>query len=647
MTQQLFINEQLIELPDRFEFATTVSRLEFGDIAGRSITYTNSVKLTWTPTIEKLFGFIRTDKSGSTFAYQKWTAKLIQDGVEMIPGGIAWVTLVESSGVTLAIYENLITLFDTIEGRKTSQLYYLTPSAWTAAGIDAARLATSGVKALVLSWGKPGALYQFSYFLPSFFYGDMVQAILKQTGLTLSGAILSDARLTDLLIPYFKGAWEYPAGVLNALNQSAGRSTTHNMGTIDNTEYPTADYRVPLTTLIDPATAPANSWDLPESQWVVPNIGSPDGVDFAELAFTFSVNVDLTWAHATNGDLRGEFWRIRDGVLTKLAVGFPYSNPGTGPEVGVDVDLSPGGLHAIRNGDRFFVTMRDGGNPGEEVDVIVNSCTFSVSNYTGGINRSLVNWNFLLSDEILQRDIIEDFTVRFGVVYKQLGGTLYLKTIEEITKDIAGAVDWSSKRTTKPDEDRIAFKGLNYAQRNTFNYTDAEEDLTLGQGSILVDNTNLPAETNMFTSKFANARTITISSGKKAVIPVYDAGSTGIETFADPPGLRLVTQRAKEAAEPSITFDASARSDYKVGYFVDTLQAKDTGMQYFLDRFYANFGAMLQRAKTVTRYYQLNNMDVARFDPHRMIYDNGAYYLVLKINNFVPGLETKVDLLKV
>lgn len=645
---QLYLNDQLVELPQGFQFATTLSRLGFGDITGRSITFTNSVKLKWTPTLEKLMGFIKTDKSGSSFPYAKWPAKVIQDGVDLIPEGIAWVTKVDG-GVSLAVYENLITLFDEIAGKKTNQLYYLTPSSWQIAGIDAARLNSTGVKALVVSWGKPGALYQSDYFLPCFFYGEMVQKILSQTGLTLSGAILTDSRLIDLLIPYFKSRWEYPQGVLAALNQSITRTTVHNLGTLptDSAYAGGATLLLPLTDYLDPVTTPSNTWTLNPAEWTAPNIGSPDGVDYSKVHFQLDINYDITYNGATFGNFRFDLWRRRAGIETiVLVAGVIESNPG-GPITLPGQVASAGATDiAIQNGDQFFLKFYGSSDtPGETVDVIINTATLKV--YTDlTVNRTLVNWNFLLADDVLQTTLIEDFFGRFGIIPRQVGGTLYLKTIEEISKDIAGAVDWSNKRISKEGDDLISFKALDYAQRNTFNYTNQEDDETLGQGVLTILNENLQAQTDIFNSEISNTRTSTIDGGKKAVIPVYDAASTGIDTFASPPGLRLVTQRAKQAGESAITFNATPRSDYMVGYFVDSALAKDTGMQYFLDQFYPSFKAALQKAKTITREYDLDNLDIASFDPQRMIFDNGGYYLVLKINSFVPGIKTKVDLLK-
>lgn len=642
----LYINDTLVDLPPKFDFATTIVKADFSDLTKRNINYTNSVKLQWTPVTIQLLGFALYEKSSTSIPYQKLTAKVVQNGVETISDGIAWVVSADANGVTISVYENLVTLFDAITGKSVTKLYYLTPSSWLAAGIDTARLATSGAKALVLSWGKAGALFQLNYFLPSFFYYEMVQAILKQTGLTLSGAILTDTRFTDLLIPYFKEKWAYPQNVLDGLNQTAKLNAVTAMGTLPLTSA--AGTRLgPLDTYISPVSPTVNTWNLALAEWVVPNIGSPDGVDFAVGGFTIDINYDITYNGVVNGNFRADLIRVRDGITSTQEILVPFeSNPG-GPITLPGQVISTGTAldKTIRNGDKFYLVVYNDFSGTDDVSVTLNTLTLAFTSYTA-VSRTLVNWNFLLGD-IQQMDVLRDFTVRFGIVYKQVGSTLYLKTLEEIITDISNAVDWTSKRVKIAPDDQLVFKGLNYGQRNTFDYNDQQDDASLGQGLITISNGSLEAERSVFTSEFENCLTSTIDSGKKAVIPVYDATSTNIDTFAKEPGLKLVTQRAKDAAEPTISFNGVARSDYKVGYFVDALKTKDTGFQYFLSQFYPSLNSALQKAKTITRHYNLTEGDIANYDPHKMIYDDGSYFIVDTIDKFVPGKLTKVILFKI
>jgi len=108
---------------------------------------------------------------------------------------------------------------------------------------------------------------------------------------------------------------------------------------------------------------------------------------------------------------------------------------------------------------------------------------------------------------------------------------------------------------------------------------------------------------------------------------------------------KLLTLKAR-TTETAITFDGAARTDYKLGYFVDITQTKDTGFQYFVDQFYPSLESSLQQNKTITKFFNLTEVDVASYDQHKMIWDGHGYYLP-KIDKFIPGKITKVVLFKV
>jgi hypothetical protein len=69
--------------------------------------------------------------------------------------------------------------------------------------------------------------------------------------------------------------------------------------------------------------------------------------------------------------------------------------------------------------------------------------------------------------------------------------------------------------------------------------------------------------------------------------------------------------------------------------------------QSFLDANYSHLEYALQHAKVITRYYELTVLDIAGLDLMRLVYDDGAYFLINRVVDFRPGLTTKVELFKV
>lgn len=643
----LYVENTLVDLPPGFVFATTITRLALEDITARNVGYTNTVKLQWTPVNSKVFAFAWNEKISSTIPYRKLAAKMVQNGIEVIPDGLCWINAADDSGVTITIFENVLALFAYMEGRVINQLNYIAPSGWNAADIDTARLATSQVKALVMNWGKPGALYQVNFFLPSFFYSELITKILQSTGLTLNGAILTDTDFTDLMIPYGLGKWEYPP--------SLGESCQFNVSKQLTTQNVTAVPGGAATRVTMDADSPtpyyqgsARIFNLATDEAVVPDFG----VGGAWLTVRLSGSIDIS---ATSfGDPGGsvvvaiEIYDEAGGYQTGTSITYDDATYGPAPTI-ASVIAIPQLDYVMKTGWKIMMTIgqQSGATNGQYV-LQSSSGTFITCQVLTAPNRSSVVWNQLMPD-ILQIDALKDFIVRFGIVFKQVGNTLYLKTLNEIIADTASAVNWTSKRVLTGAGDTIVFKADGYAQKNYFNYSQSAEvaDERLGSGLISITNTILASARALFTSIFGNSYSPITGGGAKATIPVYDASSTNIDTFANQPGVRLVTQRARLASEGSITFNVTARSDYKVGYFTDATQAKDTSLDYFVKKRYVLMNSALQSAKTITRWYLLNELDIATFDQHKLIYDNGSYYLVNKIFNFIPGKPTKVELFKV
>src|SRR5690606_33689373 len=120
------------------------------------------------------------------------------------------------------------------------------------------------------------------------------------------------------------------------------------------------------------------------------------------------------------------------------------------------------------------------------------------------------------------------------------------------------------------------------------------------------------------------------------VIPIDDGAGSESD-----PGPRLLMVRDKRSVEPTL---AGGNNNYRVAYFldVDGLEGKDASYQVAIDEYYKEFSQSLHRMKTVTRYYMLTPLDVAKVDLFQLVYDSGSYYMIEKIENYVAGRPTKV-----
>ena len=600
MRQHLYIGEDILDLSN-VRIAINVKRIDIGNISSRFVSYTNNFRVGWTENNERIFGYARDLKSRSLFPYSVRSGKYVVNGIEVISDARIFIVKSRNKDFDLRIYENVIDIFEAIAEKDISDIYSVS-SGWENSDIDAARTSTEGIISAVFSWGAPTATEEFSLytennFLPSFFYHTLVKSVLQDTGLSLSGDILTDSRFTDLVVPFF-GESEYKEEYYSTFNS-----------------YQILGSDLPVTNAVNSEAT----------------VLGKNFTDYVHGTVQCFVQVGgVTWNGGTS-----LIARIKKNSVT-VASETILTNPAPGGEVVIEYTdyFEPGDVVNV------VVYSDDMSAPGTDY-TRTDNCDYRFT-ATGKISTGEIQWNELFRGKLQAKDLLTDFFSRFGVIYNQIGNTLFLKTLSEIIKDRRNALDWSAKKVKEDYE--IDLQG-SFAQDNFLKYSGGE----LGSGSIDIPNETLPIDKTIFTSTFNVCNTQAIGKALVALIPVYErefADLGPIDDFTNDPGLHILTLKNRVNAPP-ITFDAVARSDYKLAYFVDSTASKDTGFQYFIDQFYSEFESALQRLKIADLYFYLEIEDIQSYDPFRLIWDGDNYYILNRIVDFIPGKITKVELLKV
>lgn len=699
----LYIEDNYIELSRNTVIATTIEPFNVKDLTKRSIKHTNLFKVPKTNYSLRTLGFLDNEYSQTDKPYKKLPAKAVQNGVEIIKGK-AFIKQVNNY-IEIAIFEDTVDLFDILPTLNLYELGILTDGPWNAAAMDAARAVTTGVFAPVVDYGKMNATnIANDFYLPSWFYKDIIVSLLESSGFSLSGNILSDDNFTRLFIPFSRDEWKYSKVFIDRYSVLA-KGVNGTFAPISSSQKVSGAWTV--------TGATAGIWNNGFSMIEIPTVGASG--DYLQYDINISLHFDSVGA--TGDEFRYQIIRNRSSVETVLAEKI-FTKPGA-PNLNADVELEA--TADLRDGDQVYLKyLRVTGTPTQtHTNVIIDAKN------TGKIFDNWVFFNYLLPDEdqISTSGFVKDFYMRFGIIDKLVGNTLHLKTLEEIINDKAGAVDWTRKRKGQSNLDF----DYDYAQENYFAYQDALKN-NLGRGSISIDNNALNASLTLYNSPFENTdykRNIFLNT---AYLPVYDDAEsvgrisrffqqinnvsgdaqvqineidvteifkvgtsvliqltdydvTGLVTavsfdgtktlvttditytgsgfgvlYALPdvtrasmsgqPGLKLLISRDRVNPEQTIIFNSTPRSDYKVGLFEQPDESTGAGFQRFIDAYYNRFGKSLQKIKLLTRYYDLSEMDILSFDKHKLIYDDG-YYLVLSIENYVPGELTKVNILKV
>jgi hypothetical protein len=603
----IYVDEQLVDLFPGTIVSFNIQRINIGDITKRAVNYTPTFEAPWTENNAILFGYADNENSASKKPYRLRDCKIVVDGVE-IPNNLLFITKSTVNKFSITIFENLFDFFSSVNDLNIGDVEPIGATPWNSTKIDDEVLSTSGLVSAIIAWGIPDVFLP-NFFLPSFYYSTIVNKILEHTSLTVEGDILTDTRYTDLVIPYPGDKFEYPEWYFSQFGRFQERTTGQAVTNLVNNIVVVFGF----------------SWVAPQYAEVYTH-----GLFFARVSVG-----GITWNNAT--ELTARIYKGASIVAEETIA----LDPAPGGSVNVEY------TGFVEPGDSYNVYIYSNAMTAPGADfTIAGGAGSTFFNFIpdGVVNREGVNWNALFP-AIKCKDVLADFFTRFGIIPRQVDETLILKTIEEVTTDISNVIDWSSKLVNK-DSKETTFRST-YGQNNIYQYTDLVKDPALGQGSMTIDDQVLPDEKVMFTSIFGNSEMTTKPNGfYVALVPVYDATSTDIADFKESPGLRLLTLK-NQTVQGDIDFDGTPRDDYKLGYFVDPLQPKDTGFQYFLDQFYPTLKESLQLNRTITKLYRLDIQDIVNYNPHRMIYDGEGYYIINKISNFTPGKLTKVELFKV
>jgi hypothetical protein len=645
----IYINDQAVDLAPNTVVASTFKALEIGDMRTRNANYTNQFKLPKTPGNRRILEFVDSELSNSTAPYVKLPAKIVQNGIEIVGSGVAVITSVDSN-FNVAIYSGTFDFFDLLTGLNIDSLDFgnglitwdntqleLSRGNSTEVEADHKNLSSAFYDRVNYDWST--ATYfamsnETSY--PSVRYAAIIKNIITNAGYTYSGSVFTNSKFLKLVIPYSRPQFELSGSFITNRQFSATKTASQ---TVTN---PGAGYDVVVFNNVVTQdgygmySASTGRYDCNVAYATDPrdyNFGL-----YAEITFT-----------VTSGTYD---FRIGTSNIDLPTIGSASYTAGTYTiQIGYD---EPDVLQTLMHGaDKFYeIRCRR---------IVSGSCTITSGKFYNkvyGSNRNPISPVFSQNEilpTISRKDFFKDFAIRFGLLFKQSNNVLICKTINEVIADKANAVDWTSKRDNKTND--ITYNLNGYAQKNYLAYPANDDfyDDTHDKGVISVNNVNIDLTSDYHTSIFNGSITTAITNGSSdqiscLKIPFFSTPPTSpdyMTKFDNDPGYRIALTKQIPASPFSVVFGTNLFTDFSVLYFSDPSTSDQMNWQESIDSNYDQLIASLDKTKVVTRYYRLNELDIASLDMLRLVYDSGAYYLINTVSNFIPGISTKVELFKV
>lgn len=457
------------------------------------------------------------------------------------------------------------------------------------------------------------------YYIPLVSYSQVVKKIINNAGYALSLDMQDEDYYNKLFVSYSKQKYEYPERLIDKMTFNYSSSGSQIITTAS-----AAKQKLSFTTknkLGDYA------WYNGVDTYAVPNIGyniqvTVKAIIIVDVVLSGSDNVGLFF------ELDGLTYTQTETVVASGQYVFTFeSNVVVAGITPVSFDIS---------------TARVSGSGSNTVRVVSGNLYVNVDPSA----LETINLSALVLPTIPQSKFLADFFFRFGIIPEENNNII---TCTESNNTIRRRLskDWTYKRD-HGIETAISYQLSGYNQSNVFSDIISEKIIVQdASASLDISNNTLPnSDDDYYTSVMSTCEQNLNNGIQICRINFFDRiESDGLGTFDTNP--RLFYLRGPIDTDAAVKYNSVVKTDYLLAVYNDPLVSRNTTWKYFLNNYYQLLTTALQKAKTVTNYYTLNDVDVSNISVSQLIFDNGADYLIVNINNYVPGQKTKVDLFKV
>lgn len=464
------------------------------------------------------------------------------------------------------------------------------------------------------------------FYIPVISYLDTINAIFTGVGYTTNFDTTSDDDewIGGLMLPFSKDTFSYNTRLTDKYNFKASPIGTQSLTVPNATKQ-----LIQFTDVIFNGSA---AW-----------YDNTDSFDIPALSFDLRIRL---------------FFRI-DVSVTITAGGNPVFSVCNGTTIQNDDAGNPltetittNGAHTITF--ELPLTTIGTGTFSYNLSVYKLAGTSSVVNVLSGYFYSTIDTqpigrihgsNLILPD-MLQKDFFADFLYRIAGIVKENNNVVTIKPLAGVIDARSTAENWTTKRDGMRPEG-IDFLLSGYAQSNFF--TDQPSTAEDAQGTLSIDNANMPLEKTLYTSPFVAVAQVLFEGLKIPRVPIFSFKKDATLEVSEEwkPGPRLVWLRPEATTDPTVKYNNVTKTTYNVAVYGDTSAERQATWKYVVDNYYRQLGLSLDYTKLVSRYYTLSALDISLIDTMTLVFDESAYYIVLKISNYIEGKITKVDLLKV
>jgi len=679
---QLYINDQLVDQDDDSPIALTFQVNNLAEVQNQQGNTSNQFKLPLTQRNRRILGFPDDITFTTNAPYQQYPAKLIQDGLEIIPYGIAELNQIDQDNANVTVLSGNVDFFDAIDGKlydmgdSTSQwgkglLWKPYDHKWDVESVAWSQTKTDGWIWPVVDYGRiSNSDYSIPidvhYQRPGFFIKTAIDLLLRSAGYQGAGSLLNDPLYPKLICQFANDSFDHGTDIQNNVSyksitvqsgQNFSRShpdTSHNIGSI------------PFGIIIsDPSQyykAGVNGYFVSEITSITASVAfgiSSSSTNPSHASYSSKVSIQIRlYDNIDQSDTDAQ-------VLTGTTV--DYADRGSANTI-VLKDQTVSFDQVLQPGQGIKITYEFSGYTGGSF-TLNSGATFNIQNKTQDVQYGQMIQCERIFPDISQKDLLKDILQKFSIICQtdNANRTISFNSLRDIVNNVPVAKDWSSKCINQGKQ--IVFQLGSYAQINYLKYKEDDNVLPkdFANSQINIADTTLPATGDLFQSQFAPTLNRPFYSGTIAQILKKDPKSDNND-FSLSTGPRLLVDQKFDLRTigKTVTFNDGntanniAVNDWiSVPYFYkpdgehnlcfcdmpSNTNKKLPGLQ---TKYYSEFQKVLTQSKKITRYILLTPRDILELDLLIPIYlqQDNAYYYINKIDSWRKGQPCKIELIR-
>lgn len=682
---QLYINDQLADLNDDSPIALTFQINNLADVQNQQGNTSNQFKLPLTQRNRRILGFPDDVTFTTNAPYQQYPAKLVQDGLEIIPYGVAELNGIDQDNANITVLSGNVDFFDAIDGKlydmgdSTSQwsnygqnlVWKPYDHTWNVQNIAMSQTKTDGWIWPVVDYGlisnsDYSTPIDVHYQRPGFFIKTAIDLLLRSAGYKGTGSLLNDPLYPKLICQFANDSFDHSTDVQNnttykSITVQTGQNfsrlhpdTTNNIGP------------VPFSIIV---SDPSHYYDVAHNGYFVSEITSVTasiafGLSFSstnqshsDYSSKIAIQIRL-YANVNTADADAQV--LAETVIDYADRGDQQIMSVSNQTISFDQVLQPG--------QGIKITYEFRGYTGSSF-TLGSGATFNIQNKVQEVQYGQIIQCERIFPDISQKDLLKDILQKFGIICQtdNANRTISFNSLRDIVNNIPIAKDWSNKCIDQGKQ--IVFQLGNYAQVNYLKYKEDDNVLPkdFANSQININDATLSATGDLFDSQFAPTLNRPFYGGTIAQILKKDPKSDSDDFSTSTQPRLLVDQKLNLMDQgKTVTFnDGNTANNVVVNDWISVPYfykpdgeynlcfcdmpasngKKLTGLQ---TRYYPELQKVLTQSKKITRYLMFSPRDILELDLMIPVYlqQDNAYYYINKIDSWRKGQPCKAELVK-